>query len=73
MCDENALKLLENKLSDCRIILYDVQSFVRFGALASDSCITDEDLQLSKISDDYYILLRTINQKLQKAIKILDS
>jgi len=71
MCDENALNLLENKLSDCRIILYDVQTFVRLGALASDSGIIDDDLQLHKSSDDYYILLRTINQKLQNAINIL--
>jgi hypothetical protein len=56
MCDKNALNLLENKISDCRIILYDVQTFVRFGALASDSGVTDDDLQLHKGSDDYYIL-----------------
>jgi hypothetical protein len=71
MCDENALNLLENKISDCRIVLYDVQTFVRLGALASDSGIIDDDLQLHKSFDDYYILLRTINQKLQKAINIL--
>ncbi len=71
MCDENALNLLENKVSDCRMVLYDVQTFVRLGALASDSGITDENLQLNKSSDDYYMLLRTINQKLQKAIEIL--
>ena len=71
MCDKNALNLLENKISDCRMILYDVQTFVRFGALASDSGIIDDDLQLQKSSDDYYILLRTINQKLQQAINVL--
>lgn len=71
MCDENALNLLESKISDCRMILYDVQTFIRFGALASDSGIIDDDLQLQKGSDDYYILLRTINQKLQQAINIL--
>lgn len=71
MCDENALNLLENKISECKLVLYDVQTFVKFGALASDSGITDDDLQLHKSSDDYYILLRTINQKLQKAINIL--
>lgn len=71
MCNKNALKLLENKISDCLMILYDVQTLVRFGALASDSGITDEDLQLHKSSDDYYVLLRTINQKLQKAINVL--
>ena len=73
MCDVNALNLLENKVSDCHILLYDVQTFVKMGALASDSGITDENLQLHKSSDDYYILLRTINQKLQKAINILQT
>ena len=57
MCDKNALNLLENKVSECRNILYDVQTFIKLGALASDSGITDEDLQLHKSSDDYYILL----------------
>lgn len=71
MCDKNALKLLENKISDCLMILYDVQTFIRFGALASDSGITDQELQLHKSFDDYYVLLRTINQKLQKAINVL--
>lgn len=71
MCDENALNLLENKISDCRMILYDVQTFVRFGALASDSSVIDDDLQLQEGSDDYYLLLRTINQKLQQAINVL--
>lgn len=66
MCDENVLKLLENKISDCRMILYDVQTFLRFGALASDSGVIDNDLQLQKGSDDYYILLRTINQNCNK-------
>ena len=71
MCDENALNLLENKLSECRLILYDAQTFVKLGALATDSGIIDDDLQLSKSFDDHYILLRTINQKLQKAINVL--
>ncbi len=71
MCDKNALDILENKISDCSMVLYDVQTFVRFGALASDSGITDDELQLHKSSDDYYILLRTIKQKLQQAINVL--
>jgi len=71
MCDENALNCLESKVSECILVLYDVQTLVKLGALASDSGIIDDDLQLHKSSDDYYILLRTINQKLQKAINIL--
>lgn len=73
MCDNNALDLLENKLSDTRMILYDLQVFIKLGALASESEIIDEDLQLNKDKDDYYILFRTLNKKLQKAIDILQT
>ena len=71
MCDNNALNRLENKISDARMILYDLQVFIKLGALASDSSIIDDDLQLNKCSDDYYILFRTLNNKLEKAIKVL--
>ena len=73
MCDKNALNRLENKISDARMILYDLQVFVKLGALASDSGSIDEDLQLNKDKDDYYILFRTLNKKLQKAIDILQT
>lgn len=71
MCDKKSLKLLEKSISDARMILYDLQVFIKLGALASDSGIIDDDLQLDKSGDDYYILFRTINEKLQKAIDIL--
>ena len=71
MRDTNALNNLENKISDARMILYDLQVFIKLGALASDSSIIDDDLQLNKCSDDYYILFRTLNNKLEKAIKVL--
>ena len=73
MCDKNALNNLENKTPDARMILYDLQVFIKLGALASDSVIIDEDLQLNKGKDDYYILFRTLNKKLQKAIDILQT
>ena len=73
MCDKNALNNLENKFSDARMILYDLQVFIKLGALASDSEIIDEELQLNKDKDDYYILFRTLNKKLQKAINILQT
>lgn len=72
MCDKKSLKLLEQRISDARMILYDLKVFIKLGALASDSGIIDDDLQLDKSGDDYYILFRTINKKLQKAIDILD-
>lgn len=71
MCDKNALNLLENKISDVRMILYDLQVFIKLGALASDSNIIDTGLQINKGKDDYYVLFRTLNKKLQKAIDIL--
>ena len=71
MCDKNALNNLENKISDARMILYDLKVFIKLGALASDSGVIDENLQLDKSGDDYYILFKTLNKKLQKAIDIL--
>lgn len=53
------------------MILYDLQVFLKYGALASDSNIIDDDLQLNKSNDDYYIYFRTLNKKLNKAIKVL--
>ena len=73
MCDKNALNNLENKLSDARMILYDLQVFIKLGALASDSGVIDENLLLDKSGDDYYILFKTLNKKLQKAIDILQT
>lgn len=71
MHNKKSLKLLENKISDARMILYDLKVFIKLGALASDSGIIDENLQLDKSGDDYYILFKTLNKKLQKAIDIL--
>lgn len=71
MCDKNNLNNLKNKLNDARMILYDLQVFIKLGALASDSNITDDNMQLNKCNDDYYLLFRTLNDKLQKAITIL--
>ena len=64
-------KVLSKKLSDCRMILYDLQVFIKVGALASDSNIIDDNLQLNKSKDYYYIFFRTLNEKLQKAINII--
>lgn len=72
MCGKKSLKLLEKRISDAKMILYDLQVFIKLGALASDSGIIDDDLQLDKAGDDYYILFRTMSKKLQKALDILD-
>ena len=71
MYDKKSLKLLEKRISDAKMILYDLQVFIKLGALASDSNIIDTGLQINKGKDDYYVLFRTLKKKLQKAIDIL--
>lgn len=71
MCENNELNRLKNSIINAKMILYDLQVFLKYGALASDSNIIDEELQLNKSNDDYYIYFRTLNKKLQKAIKVL--
>lgn len=70
MCAKLSLNVLENKVSDSKLLLYNVQTLLKMGALSSDSAIIDSDLQTSK--EDYYKLLKTINAEVQKVIKILD-
>ena len=70
MCAKLSLNVLESKVSDSKLLLYNVQTLLKMGALSSDSAIIDSDLQTSK--EDYYKLLKTINLEVQKVIKILD-
>lgn len=70
MCAKLSLNVLENKVSDSKLLLYNIQTLLKMGALSSDSAIIDSDLQTSK--EDYYKLLKTINSEVQKVIKILD-
>ena len=71
MCEKSELNRLKNSITNAKMILYDLQVFLKYSALASDSNIIDEELQLNKSNDDYYIYFRTLNKKLNKAIKIL--
>ena len=73
MQSKNSITALQNKLSNAKMLLYDLQVFIKFGALASDSNIIDEDLQLNKSNDDYYVFFRTLNEKLKIVINTLDS
>ena len=73
MCENSEINRLKNSIINARMILYDLQVFIKYGVLASDSNIIDDDLQLNKSNDDYYIYLRTLNKKLNKAIKVLQT
>lgn len=70
MCAKLSLNMLENKISDSKLLLYNIQTLLKMGTLSSDSAIIDSDLQTSK--EDYYKLLKTTNAEVQKVIKILD-
>ena len=71
MCENNELNRLKNSIINAKMILYDLQVFIKYGALASDSNIIDDNLQLNKSNDDYYVYFRALNKKLNKAIKVL--
>ena len=71
MCENSEINRLKNSIINAKMILYDLQVFIKYGALASDSNIIDEELQLNKSNDDYYIYFRTLNKKLNKALKVL--
>ena len=73
MCEYSEINRLKNSIINARMILYDLQVFIRYGALASDSNIIDDDLPLNKSNNDYYIYFRTLNKKLNKAIKVLQT
>ena len=73
MCENNEINRLKNNIINARMILYDLQVFIKYSTLASDSNIIDDDLQLNKSNDDYYIYFRTLNKKLNKAIKVLQT
>ncbi len=73
MCENNEIKRLKNNIINARMVLYDLQVFLKYGALASDSNVIDEDLQLNKSNDDYYIYFKTLYKKLNNAIKVLQT
>ena len=73
MCENSEINRLKNNIINARMILYDLQVFIKYSTLASDSNIIDDDLQLNKSNDDYYIYFRTLNKKLNKAIKVLQT
>lgn len=66
------MKSLETRVEQIQKLLGEVRVLVKICALATDSCITDSDLQL-KDSTELYIVLRNINSLLINIEHILDS
>lgn len=66
------MKKLENKIEQTQSLLFEARALIKTCALATDSCISDRDLQL-KDSTELYIVLRNINSLLINIEYILDS
>lgn len=62
----------ESRIDKIQPILEEALAMVKIGALASESCIIDKDLQI-RDSMDYYYLLRRINTLLTNIRHTLDS
>ena len=62
----------ESRIEKIQPILEEALAMVKIGALATESCIIDEDLQM-RDSTDYYHLLRRINALLTNIKHTLDS
>lgn len=66
------MKSLETRVEQVQKLLGEVRALAKICALATNSCITDSDLQL-KDSIELYIALRNINSLLINIEHILDS
>ena len=62
----------DTRIEKIQSILEEALAMVKIGALASESCIIDEDLQI-RDGTDYYHLLRRINALLTNIRHTLDS
>ena len=66
------MKNQESKIEKIQPILEEALAMVKIGALASESCIIDEDLQM-RDNTDYYHLFRRINALLTNIRHAIDS
>lgn len=62
----------DTKIEKFQPILEEAITMVKIGALASESCIIDEDLQM-RDNTDYYHLFRRINALLTNIRHTIDS
>ena len=62
----------ESRFEKIQPILEEALAMVKIGALATESCIIDKDLQM-RDNTDYYHLLRRINALLTNIRHTLDS
>lgn len=66
------MKNLETKVEEIQHLLFEARSLIKISALASDSCITDKELQLRDYTE-FYAILRSVNLILANIEHILDA
>ena len=62
----------DTRIEKIQAILEETLAMVKIGALATESCIIDEDLQM-RDNTDYYYLFRRINALLTNIRHTIDS
>lgn len=66
------MKNQENKIEQTQSLLFEARALIKICALASDSCITNEDLQLWH-QEEVFVLLKTVNSILSSIETLWDS
>lgn len=66
------MKKLENKIKQTQSLLFEARAFIKTCALATDSCITDKELQLWH-QEEVFVLLKKVNSILASIETLWDS
>lgn len=66
------MKNHENKIEQTQSLLFEARALIKICALASDSCITNKELQLWH-QEEVFVLLKTVNSILANIETLWDS
>ena len=66
------MKKLENKIEQTQSLLFEARALIKTCALATDSCITDKELQLWR-QEEVFVLLKKVNSILASIETLWDS
>ena len=66
------MKKLENKIKQTQSLLFEAMALIKTCALATDSCITDKELQLWH-QEEVFVLLKKVNSILASIETLWDS
>lgn len=65
------MKNHENKIEQTQSLLFEARALIKICALASDSCITNKELQLWH-QEEVFVLLKTVNSILANIESLWD-